>query len=114
MKTTTMKIKTILAAGKVAIILLFALLFALGATSCDNQSKSNKAKEVTTAPVSVDMTSAAEDAYIFGLGPEAMYKWFHQFGVVENGINQLNYYPSFPKPGDLPGGSANNVCRSIY
>ena len=90
------------------LITVLTILFALATVSCDNQSKSNQTKEATTAPVSVDMTSAAEDAYIFGLGPEAMYKWFQQFGVVENGINQLNYYPSFPKPGDLPGGSANN------
>jgi hypothetical protein len=55
-----------------------------------------------------DRTTAAEDAYVFGLGPVAMYKWYHQFGVVEGGINKLNYYPSFPKPGDLPGGSPNN------
>jgi len=55
-----------------------------------------------------DQTSAAEDAYVFGLGPVVMYRWYQQFGVVENGINRLNYYPSFPKPGDLPGGSPNN------
>ncbi len=55
-----------------------------------------------------DQTTVAEDAYVFGLGPVTMYKWYQQFGVVENGINKLNYYPSFPKPGDLPGGSPNN------
>jgi hypothetical protein len=63
---------------------------------------------VTSRSPAHDQTSAAEDAYVFGLGPVAMYKWYQQFGVVENGINRLNYYPSFPKPGDLPGGSPNN------
>ncbi len=32
------------------LITVLTILFALGTVSCDNQSKSSKAKEVTTAP----------------------------------------------------------------
>jgi hypothetical protein len=54
------------------------------------------------------MTSAAEDAYTFGLGPAAMYKWYQNFAVRDGGLNQLRYSTAFAKPGEIPGGSPNN------
>jgi hypothetical protein len=63
--------------------------------------------ETKSSPVA-SQGSTAEDAYIFGLGPVAMYKWYQQFAVVDGGLNQLRYSTAFAKPGDFPGGSPNN------
>ncbi len=55
-----------------------------------------------------DLTSAAEDAYVFGLGPVVMYMWYYRMGVRAGGLNQLTYNAAFAKPGMYPGGSPNN------
>jgi len=89
---------------KKIITIALTSLFIIG---CGGSDKNNS-EETATGSELDDLTSLSEEAYVFGLGPVAMYKWYHQFGVVENGINRLNYYPSFPVPGDLPGGSPNN------
>ena len=86
---------------------LFLLLAVLVLVSCTKEGSDAK-KASLEGTAAAGLTSPAEDAYVFGLGPVAMYKWYQKFAVDEGNLNQVGYSTAFAKPGELPGGSPNN------
>jgi hypothetical protein len=74
---------------------LFLVLAVLLLASCaGGESDAQKTSQKGTPAAS--LTSEAEDAYIFGLGPVAMYKWYQVFAIVSvPGFRTLGSCDSF-------------------
>jgi hypothetical protein len=87
-----------------SVVLLVAVLLLASCTGGESDAQKTSQKGTPAA----SPTSAAEDAYIFGLGPVAMYKWYQVFAIDQGNLNRLGYSTAFTKPGELPGGSPNN------
>ena len=56
---------------------------------------------------SEDFRAAAEEAYIYGLGIVAMYRYYSGMAFGEGALNGLVHSRSFMKPGEKPGSGPN-------
>jgi hypothetical protein len=54
-----------------------------------------------------DFRDAAEEAYSYGLGIVAMYRYYAGMAIGEGALNALVHKRSFIKPGEKPGSAPN-------